>query len=88
MNTPRVAADNSADAEIAHRIRNALIVNGIEHKALAEKSGIKYGTLRRSLDQKREDRRSLTVQELIRIADALEVPPSVLVPSALTGSAA
>lgn len=88
MNTPRVAADNSADVEIAHRIRNALIVNGIEHKALAEKSGLSYSTLRRSIDQNRDDRRSLTIQELGRIASALHVQPYALLPASITGCAA
>jgi lambda repressor-like predicted transcriptional regulator len=84
MNTTGAAGANGADIEIAHQIRNALIVQGITHKELSSRTGIKYSTLRRSLDQTRADRRSLSVQEIIKITAALEVQPSVILPAILT----
>lgn len=88
MNTPKVHTDNNPDAEIAHRIKNALIVKGINQEDLAREAGLSYSTLRRSLDQKRDDRRSLTVQQIGKIADALEVHPSVLMPATFAGDVA
>lgn len=88
MNTPTVSTDNNADTETAHRILNALIVKGINQKALAETTGISLSTLRRSLDQSRPDSRSLTIQQLGLIANALEVPAAVLLPATLTQDAA
>lgn len=84
MNTKKAAGANGADTQIAHQIRNALIVQGINQKELATKTGISFSTLRRSLDQKREDRRSLTIQELTKIAEAIEVPTAALLPASLT----
>jgi DNA-binding Xre family transcriptional regulator len=84
MNTTTAAGAYGADVEVAHQIRNALIVQGINHKELSSKTGISYSTLRRSLDQTRADRRSLTVQEITKIAAALEVQPSVILPATLT----
>lgn len=88
MNTPTVSTDNNADTETAHRILNALIVKGINQKSLAETTGISLSTLRRSLDQNRPDSRSLTIQQLGLIANALEVPAAVLLPAELTQDAA
>lgn len=88
MNTPTGSTDNNADTETAHRILNALIVKGINQKALAETTGISLSTLRRSLDQTRPDSRSLTIQQLGLIATALEVPAAVLLPATLTEAAA
>lgn len=88
MNTSRVGPDNNPDAQIAHRILNALIVKGIDQKALASTTGISLSTLRRSLDQKRDDSRSLTIHQLSKIAEALEVPAYVLLPDTLTEDAA
>ena len=83
MNTKKAAGANGADTQIAHQIKNALIVQGTNQKALAEKTQISFSTLRRSLDQNRADRRSLTIQELTKIADALEVPTAALLPAEL-----
>lgn len=88
MNTPMVSTDNDPDLETAHRILNALIVKGVDQKALAQATGISLSTLRRSLDQKRPDRRSLTIQQLGLIASALEVPAAILLPAELTQDAA
>lgn len=83
MNTKKAAGANGADAQIARQIRNALIVQGINQKDLATKTGISFSTLRRSLDQTREDRRSLTIQELAKIAEAIAVPAAALLPASL-----
>lgn len=88
MNTPTISTDNNADTETAHRILNALIVKGINQKSLAETTGISLSTLRRSLDQTRPDSRSLTIQQLGLIANALEVPAAILLPATLTQDAA
>lgn len=85
MNTTKAAGANRADVQIAHQIRNALIVQGINQKELATKTGISFSTLRRSLDQNREDRRSLTIQELAKIAEVIEVPPAALLPASFAG---
>lgn len=81
MNTYRVDPDTEPDVEIAHRILNALVVKGTNQKALAEDTDISLSTLRRSLDQKRTDRRSLNTLELGKIANTLEVPVSALLPA-------
>lgn len=88
MDTTTDRADNSADVEIARRITNALIVRGIDKKALAQQVGLSYSTLRRSLDQDRGDRRSLSFRELGKIAEALDVQPFALLPDSLTKIAA
>lgn len=84
MNTTKAAGAERADVEIARQIRNALIVQGTNQKELATKTGISYSTIRRSLDQTRDDRRSLTVHEITTIARAIEVPPAALLPIELT----
>jgi transcriptional regulator with XRE-family HTH domain len=88
MNNSEAAGANRADSQIAHQIRNALIVQGSNQLELARKTGISYSTIRRSLDQNRDDRRSLTIQELEKIAAALAVKPSILLPDTLTQDAA
>jgi transcriptional regulator with XRE-family HTH domain len=84
MNTSKAAGASRADELIAHQIRNALIVQGTNQKELAAKTGISFSTIRRSLDQKRDDRRSLTIQELTKIAEAIEVPTAALLPASMT----
>ena len=84
MNTSKAAGAVRADAQLAHQIRNALIVQGINQKELASKTSISLSTLRRSLDQSRDDRRSLTFQELTKIAAAIQVPLTALIPADIT----
>ncbi|SDK81152.1 helix-turn-helix transcriptional regulator [Arthrobacter sp. ok362] len=80
MNKEPAQADNSADVEIADRIMHAMIVKGVNLKALSAETDISYSTLRRSLHQTRDDRRSFSIQELCRIAGALNTPASTLLP--------
>jgi lambda repressor-like predicted transcriptional regulator len=80
MNNSEAAGASRDDVFIAHQIRNALIVQGTNQTELANKTGIKYTTIRRSLDQTRDDCRSLTVQEIGKIAEALRIPPAILLP--------
>jgi len=81
MNNNEVRSDNtSADNQIADRIMHAMIVKGITLKALSDKTGISYTGLRRSLHQTRPDRRSFTLKEFHKIADALTTPPAALLP--------
>lgn len=79
-NTKAAGASKTTDTEIADRITNGLIVRGIDKKSLAEQIGLSYSTLRRSLEQERGDRRSLTIREIGKIADILEVSPAALLP--------
>lgn len=88
MNTNRVEPDTGHDAEIAQRILIARMDKGVEQKTLAELTGISLTTLRRSLDRKRPDRRSLTIPQIVSIAHALEIPASALLPADLTKDAA
>ena len=67
-------ASVAADAEIAERIRTALDDAGMSALALSDSVSIAYKTLDRSL----KGIRTLTVQELGRIADALGTAPSDL----------
>lgn len=83
MDKPRVAADNSADIEIANRIMTAMVVKTVSLKALAGETGISYSTLRRSLHQSRTDCRSFTFREFRKIAAALKESPSALLPDEL-----
>jgi transcriptional regulator with XRE-family HTH domain len=84
MSTPQNGAASATDAEIGNRIANALIIKGINQKALSDATGISYPTLRRSLT----GGRSLTFLEFAKIASAIDVKPSALLPAALTESAA
>jgi hypothetical protein len=88
MNKLKVEADNTADVEIANKVMHAMIVKGKTLGELSEATGIKPHTIRRSLHQDRADRRSFTFREFHKIAAALDVPPSVLVPATLTEDAA
>lgn len=83
MNNTRHVPDNEPDIEIANRTMNAIITKGGNLRALSEQTGISYSTLRRSLHQSRPDRRSFTVLQLYKIAAALNVPTSVLLPDEL-----
>ncbi len=86
-NTKAAGATKTTDTEIADRITNGLIVRGIDKKSLAEQIGLSYSTLRRSLEQDRGDRRSLTIRELSKIADVLEVSPAALLPETFKDAA-
>jgi len=79
MNTKQAGGLSTADTEIGSRIANALIVKGTNVRALSDKTGISYPTLRRSLT----GGRSLTIRELGHIADALDVSAAVLLPPSL-----
>jgi lambda repressor-like predicted transcriptional regulator len=83
MDTPQTQPDNSADVEIANRIMNAMVVKAVNLKSLSDTTGISYSTLRRSLHQSRPDRRSFSFREFRRIATALKVPASTLLPDDL-----
>lgn len=87
-NTKAAGATQTTDMEIAARITNGLIVRGIDKKSLAEQIGLSYSTLRRSLEQERGDRRSLTIREIGKIAHILEVKPAALLPEEFKGAAA
>jgi lambda repressor-like predicted transcriptional regulator len=85
MSTSQAAgANESPDIQIAHRINNALIVKGTNVRALSDETGISYPTLRRSL----KGGRSLTFAEFGKIAHAIGVQPSALLPATLTDVAA
>lgn len=84
MNTSQGATKAPADTEIAERITNALIIKKINVRALSEETGISYPTLRRSLS----GGRSLTFQEFDKIASALKVQPSTLLPESFVAVAA
>jgi len=88
MNKSPATQPTTADTEIADRITNGLIVRGIDKKSLAEQIGLSYTTLRRRLEQHRNDSQSFNIRELIKIADVLEIKPSALLPPTLTKDAA
>jgi len=83
MNTSPSGAASATDAEIGNRIANALIIKGSNVRALSDATGISYPTLRRSLT----GGRSLTFLEFAKIAAAIDVPPSALLPATLTDAA-
>lgn len=83
MNKTKVETDKSADEEIANRIMNAMVIKGKTLGELSETTGIKPHSIRRSLHQSRADARSLTFREFHRIAAALDLPPSALLPHEL-----
>ena len=80
MNNNEVRSDTSPDILVADRIMHAMIVKGISLKTLSETTGISYTGLRRSLHQTRPDRRSFTLREFHKIAEALTTPPADLLP--------
>lgn len=84
MNTSQTGANDAIDTQIAEKITNALIVKKINVRALSDATGLAYPTLRRSLS----GGRSLTFHEFGRIADAIAVKRSDLLPTTLTGDAA
>jgi lambda repressor-like predicted transcriptional regulator len=81
MATTSNGVDYQPDIEIANRILTALINKSMTLKALTEATGITYPTLRRSIQQDRPNRRSFTVSELGKVATALNVHPSTLMPA-------
>ena len=84
MTTSQGAAADATDKEIADRITNALIVKRTNVRTLSDTTGISYPTLRRSLT----GGRSLTILEFSKIAAAIDVRPSTLLPARFTGDAA
>ena len=84
MSTSESVAADATDKEIANRIANALIIKGTNVRTLSDTTGISYPTLRRSLT----GGRSLTFLEFSKIAAAIEVKPSALLPATLTKDAA
>jgi transcriptional regulator with XRE-family HTH domain len=87
MTTPKPPTNDTADTpdtEIAERITNALIVKGVSVHRLSDESGISYPTLRRSL----KGGRSLTFAEFTKIARALNLQPSSLLPDTLAARSA
>ena len=85
--SPATEATQTPDSEIAARILSVLSDNNLTQEALAQEIGLSYSTLRRSLEQHRGDRRSFSVLEIGKIADALNIHPSTLLPPALTEAA-
>ena len=75
---------DATDAEIGHRIINAVVTKGTDIRALSDATGIAYSTLRRSLS----GGRSLSFREFSSIAAALSIRPSALLPATLTQDAA
>lgn len=68
------------DTQIASRITNALVIRNVTMLSLSEKTGISYPTLRRSLS----GGRSLTFNEFCRIAKAIDLQPSSLLPESIS----
>lgn len=83
MSTPQSGTATATDNEIAARISNALIYKNINAKDLAAKTGISYKPLLASL----KGSRSLTVVEFRKIAEAIDVKPSDLLPDAVRSAA-
>ena len=83
MSTSESVAADATDKEIANRIANALIIKGTNVRTLSDTTGISYPTLRRSLT----GGRSLTFLEFSKIAAAIEVKPSALLPANFTDAA-
>jgi transcriptional regulator with XRE-family HTH domain len=84
MSTPRSGTATATDAEIAARISNALIYKNVNARDLSTETGISYKPLLASL----KGNRSLTVVEFRKIAAAIDVLPSALLPDTVTASAA
>ena len=85
MTNPHTGAAVATDPQIAGRIKGAIEDNRAKRLqpssllALADKTGIAYPTLRRSVEGGIKGHRSLTVCELGAIATALQVRPSELI---------
>lgn len=84
MSTRQAAGATTADAEIGARITEAIKDKKTDQKALSDSTGIAYATLRRSLT----GGRSLTVREIITVAEALDIPAVTLLPVSLLKDAA
>lgn len=84
MSTQQSGTATATDAEIAARISNALIYRNVNAKDLAAETGISYKPLLASL----KGNRSLTVVEFRKIAAAMKVRPSALLPDDVPASAA
>lgn len=84
MSTRQAAGATTADAEIGARITEAIKDKKTDQKALSDSTGIAYATLRRSLT----GGRSLTVREIITVAEALDIPAVTLLPVSLLKAAA
>jgi transcriptional regulator with XRE-family HTH domain len=84
MSTSQSGTATATDTEIAARISNALIYKNVNAKDLAAKTRISYKPLLASL----KGNRSLTVVEFRKIADAINVRPSALLPDDIAASAA
>jgi transcriptional regulator with XRE-family HTH domain len=84
MANSQTGAEVAPDTEIAARITDTLSAKDMSLLALSEETGIAYPTLRRSI----KAGRSLSIHELGKIANALKVQPSTLLPATLTGNAA
>ena len=76
MSTSQSGNKTATDAEIGERISNALIVKNSNAKALSAETGIAYNRLRTAL----KGEKSLTVNEIGKIADAIKVRPAVFLP--------
>jgi len=76
MGTPQSGAAAAMKKEVAERITNALITKNVPATVLAERTDMSVKQIRSSL----KGDRSLTVEELHQIADAIEVMPSSLIP--------
>lgn len=83
MSTSQGGTAAATDTEIAERISNALIVKNTNTKAVAAETGIAYNRLRCAL----KGGRSLTFFEFTKIATAIGVKPSTLLPSSLKDAA-
>jgi lambda repressor-like predicted transcriptional regulator len=83
MSTSPNGPEAATDTQIAERINNALIVKGTNVRALSDATGIAYPTLRRSLS----GGRSFTFLEFTKIATAINVAPSTLLPATFKDAA-
>lgn len=74
-------APDATDVEIAGRIVDAMLIKGMTREQLSDKTGISYGTLRRSLN----GTRSFSFLEFARVANALGVSKRALLTDELAG---
>lgn len=84
MANPQTGANDATDTAIASLITDALSHKSMSLLALSEETSIAYPTLRRSI----KAGRSLSIRELTKIAAALNVHPSTLLPDTLADRAA
>ena len=83
MRTSQSGTATATDAELAARINIALIHKSVNAKDLAEKTGISYKPLLKSL----RGSRSLTVVEFCKIAEAIDLKRSDLLPDVVRSAA-